>query len=243
MPRFSPDGKKIAFVSDRSGTSEIWIAYSDGSNPVQLTFFRGAPGAAPQWSSDGRSLVFDVIPGGYRTPYILRADGGEPRRLTSEPGNQFYASWSRDGRWIYHFAPFAPRGVWRRPAEGGAAQQVIKGAAREAFESFDGKFLYHTKFQQQGIWRVPAPLGGEEIQVLDQGHERYWSLSADGIYLLNQRPARIDFFRFATRRLTQVAALPQEDVHSFTVSPDGRWIVFESHDRNESDILLVENFR
>ena len=40
-PEFSPDGKRIAFMSNRSGNSEIWVCDSDGSNPVQLTSFRG----------------------------------------------------------------------------------------------------------------------------------------------------------------------------------------------------------
>ena len=59
-PAWSPDGSRIAFVSDRSGTEEIWSADVDGSNVVRHTHFSGPLPSSPSWSPDGRSLVFDV---------------------------------------------------------------------------------------------------------------------------------------------------------------------------------------
>jgi len=47
-PQFSPDGKKLAFMSDRSGTMEIWVSDRDGSNPVQLSAVGNA--GTPRWS-------------------------------------------------------------------------------------------------------------------------------------------------------------------------------------------------
>lgn len=56
-PSFSPDGKQIAFVSDRAGSQDIWLCNADGSNPVPLT---DTPGAElhPAWSPDGKAIVF-----------------------------------------------------------------------------------------------------------------------------------------------------------------------------------------
>ncbi|MGH7453593.1 MAG: adenylate/guanylate cyclase domain-containing protein, partial [bacterium] len=54
FPHYSPDGNKIAFASNRSGSLEIWVCDSDGQNPVQLTFFGSGVTAAPRWSPDGR---------------------------------------------------------------------------------------------------------------------------------------------------------------------------------------------
>src|SRR5258708_38422430 len=53
QPRFSPDGKKITFLSDRGGSENIWIADADGSNPKQLSQDQQNEFASPTWTPDG----------------------------------------------------------------------------------------------------------------------------------------------------------------------------------------------
>ena len=55
---YSPDGKKIAFNSNRSGSMEIWVCDSDGSHPEKLTSFGGPETIRPSWSPDGQQIVF-----------------------------------------------------------------------------------------------------------------------------------------------------------------------------------------
>src|SRR5262249_61827102 len=57
QPRFSPDGKKIAFLSDRSGAENIWLADLDGSNPKPLTTGRNNAYTSPSWTSDGQYVI------------------------------------------------------------------------------------------------------------------------------------------------------------------------------------------
>ncbi|MBO0797182.1 MAG: PD40 domain-containing protein, partial [Blastocatellia bacterium] len=52
-PRFSPDGRRIVFVSDRGGADDIWVANSDGSNPQQLTREEHTLFVSPRWTIDG----------------------------------------------------------------------------------------------------------------------------------------------------------------------------------------------
>jgi Tol biopolymer transport system component len=249
QPQYSPDGKKIAFGSKRSGAEEIWVCNADGSNPAQLTFGGGFTHGCPRWSPDSRWIAFDTRPAGQSDIYVVAASGGSPRQLTHETSDEVRPSWSRDGRSIY-FASYRKNGwqMWRAPAEGGTAVQVTKNGGREAFESPDGRYLYFTKASGPGIWKIPSE-GGEEVLVLQQGSPGRWTLVERGIYFLSTSTpvAEIRFFRFVTRRDSLIAQLPQQFGLGYnpnlSVSPDGRWIVYGAPDLVESDIMMVENFR
>src|SRR5262249_7199350 len=93
---------------------------------------------------------------------------------------------------------------------------------------------------------------GEETQVLDHGFDGFWAVLDIGISLVRLDPESIpsiEFFSFATRRVTTITRLPQDlrsraiPTPSFAVSPDSRWILLALNDRTESDLVLVENFR
>jgi len=75
---YSPDGRKITFRSDRSGTLEIWACEADGSNPVQLTDFRGPQANSPCWSRDGKHIAFDARPNGNADIFVISVEGGKP---------------------------------------------------------------------------------------------------------------------------------------------------------------------
>lgn len=248
--QFSPDGRRIVFGSDRSGSSEIWICDSDGTAPLQLTFFGGPMAGTPRWSPDGRQIAFDAEPEGHGDIYVVSADGGRPRRLTTDTSNDVVPSWSRDGRSIY-FASDRTGGwqVWKMPAEGGRAVQVTKQGGFAAFESSNGKTLYYAKGQDQpGLWSVPVE-GGEETPVLEQlgaGYWGHWSLRPEGIYFYNASTKAIEFFSFGTHKVTRVVKpekRPNRNNPGFTISPDGRRILFAQIDQDIADIMLVENFR
>ncbi len=250
--QFSPDGKKITFCSGRSGSTEIWICDSDGSNCFQLTSFQGPLTCTPRWSPDGQQIAFDSRPEGHGDIFVVDVERRVPRRLTTATSDDVVPSWSNDGRWIYFASNRSgTRQVWKASAEGGPAVQVTQNGGFAAFESPDGQFVYYAKYTEPGIWRVPVE-GGEETLVLDllqPGLWGYWAVSEQGIYFLNAeaepRPA-IEFYRFATRRTTHVF-VPEKDPFygdpGLALSPDGRWILYAQVDQETSDIMLVENFR
>jgi Tol biopolymer transport system component len=249
--QFSPDGKRIVFASSRTGNCcEIWVSDSDGSNPVQLTNFGGPMAGTPRWSPDGRQVVFDCNAGGNEDIYVVSVEGGPPRRLTSEESEEVVPSWSRDGRWIYFASDRTGNWqVWKMPAEGGKAVQVTKGGGFAAFESNDGKTLYYAKgLTVAGLWNVPVE-GGEETLVLEQLGANlwgYWGLTQDGIYFYNASTHGIEFFSFATHKVAKLATPERDPIFSepgFSVSPDGRWILYAQEDVAASHIMLVENFR
>lgn len=252
-PQFSPDGGRVAFGSRRSGYQEIWVSDSDGSNPLQLTFFAGPSVGSPRWSPDGNRIAFDSSKEAQRSVYVIDRDGKSLRRVTTDHFANGRPSWSTDGAWIYFGSD--RRGtwqVWKAPAEGGQAVQVTSNGGREAFESRDGKYVYYAKAEGvPGIWRI-AVEGGEETQVLDQGTMNHWALMERGLCFLDPdtKPPAIQFFEFATRRLATVAFLPRDGVPpggwgtpAIAVSPDAMTILYVQAARTESHIQLVENLR
>jgi eukaryotic-like serine/threonine-protein kinase len=119
---FSPDGKRIAFSSDRAGTPEIWTCNSDGTNQLQLTSLAGAVAGSPAWSPEGKTIAFDDRVAGHGDIFVISDDGGSPRRLTTEPFENNVPSWSRDGKWIYFSSNRTGAWqIWKMPS-GGAAQ-------------------------------------------------------------------------------------------------------------------------
>src|SRR5262249_40979068 len=123
--QYSPDGRRITFVSERSGHAEIWVCNSDGLSPIQVTSFHGPVVTTPRWSPDGRRIAFDSdAEGGRFDIWVIGADGGKPARMTTNPANDGNPSWSHDGRWIYFdSARTGEQQVWKMPADGGEADR------------------------------------------------------------------------------------------------------------------------
>jgi dipeptidyl aminopeptidase/acylaminoacyl peptidase len=102
-PSFSPDGTRIAFVSNLNGIPQVWTTPTQGGFPTLVTAFDDPVGFVT-WSPDGKWLAFNVAPGGgfNEQIYIARPDGSELRRLT-EGGkeNNFLGDWTPDSRYIF----------------------------------------------------------------------------------------------------------------------------------------------
>ena len=95
-PAWSPDGSHIAFVSDRTGHSEIYIMNADGSNVVRRTFSESYS-QNPAWSPDGARIAYSSMSNGSANISVVGAMSGSPSVLFEEPGRIANPSWSPDG--------------------------------------------------------------------------------------------------------------------------------------------------
>ena len=270
-PQFSPDGRRIAFLSDVSGSDQIWIANSDGSNPSRLTWLSTGLANSPRWSPDGKRIVFAWIQNNNRDLYSISVDGTSLRRLTDDPSGEGRPSWSRDGRWIYCYSNRTGRQeIWRIPAEGGGeARLLTTDGGHESFESPDGKLLYYEDYGNKGLKSIPiqAYSGPREgTVILASVRPGFWAVAEKGIYFVefDDRYATsqfiqsalvvgttgsslpIMFYDFQSGNTSQIGAIEKgviREAPSFSVTWDGRTVAWAQIDRGESDLMMVENFR
>ena len=103
QPNLSPNGARVAFVSDRSGTPRLWTMDSTGANQVALATGSESyvPEAAPAWSPNGAQIAFTSVRTGLSQVFVISSTGGTPVQLSHEMNGAFNPVWSADGTMIY----------------------------------------------------------------------------------------------------------------------------------------------
>jgi len=246
-PNFSPDGRRLAFASTRTGNEEIWISNSDGSNPVQMTSMKGPQCSNPQWSRDGKTILFNSRKEGSSDLYLLTPDTGELRRITDHAAEELEPRWSRDGRWIYFGSNRTGTfEVWRMPAEGGEPVRITFHGGSTASESPDGQFLYYAKSYSRptSIWRVP-PGGGEEL-LFAEGltYSMNFAAGERGLYLLaegkDSKSTAIEFIDYDSAKRKTMAIVAKRSWFGVALSPDQKSFLFSIVDREGSNLMLAD---
>ncbi len=239
-PQFSPDGKRIAYMSTRTGVWQIWVSDTNGANPRQLSFTESA--GTPRWSPDGRSIAFDAPYDGQTRIFVIKVDGNEQARPIVKG---LVPSFSRDGKWIYFASDqTGDWQVWKVPASGGREVQLTTNGGFAALESADGYVYYSkSKYPQPEICRVPVN-GGTEACVLQHLRPRTWAswaVTREGIVFAEDLPdgrPTLSLYDPAKHQLRDLVSLRSAPFW-VGASADGKRAIM--NDADERQISMVDN--
>lgn len=254
-PALAPDGTRLAFVSDRSGTMALWSADLDGGNLVRHTHWSGPRPTMPVWSADSRAIVFGADPAGQFDLYMVGRDGSRgaaPSPLTTDLSDETNPSFSRDGKWIYFASNRSGDWqLWRMPAAGGPADAVTHSGGFFGQEDPTGAFLYFVRLDTPGIWRQPTRGGAPTLMLAgyDVVDWASWSVGSHHLYFArhglvdNYRRPTIEAFDLVTQALT-VLQRPEQQMpyfsRSLTLSADGKTLIFSTIDHSDDEVLVVD---
>lgn len=244
-PAFASDGR-LAFVSQRSGSPELWLTRADGTSAVRVTQLKGDLGR-PSWSADGTRIAFSMQRFGVTkiftiacTPGTLRCESPEPIVDGANP------TWSPDGRSLYFTTPDEDQ-IWKRPLSGGPARRVVFG--EEALTSSDGKWLYFTKLAAGRFYRAPLKqdggIGAEETMLVrgtNSAGLQHWTLSRDEIIFwesdINSQFSGLLALNTNTRRVRTIVEAPAAEFPA--VSPDGKTVWYAQPDAAGGTLMTAQ---
>jgi serine/threonine protein kinase len=260
---YSPNSR-IAFISDRSGSREVWISSPDRSVQTRVTNLNGSLVQQLDWSHDGRRLAYQVRTKNITKIFTVSCSSGEmhcgiPAPLASRGPAQF-PSWSADDHFLYFASdPTGRFEIYKEPSEGGPAQQVTRNGGTSSRESRDGQWLYFWKSGREGVWRMALNSADksappEELVIGQPYHpnQESWTLAGDEIVFtdaptLITEPAVIRAYNIVKHKMRVI--LPKKPVFfekndpRVSVSPDLKWILYSQVDESSSKIMVGENIK
>lgn len=250
-PAFSPDGR-LAFESNRTGSTEVWVSDADGSNARPVTDFRGPWTGSPAWSPDGNLIALDSRTEGHSALYVVKPDGGPARRVPIAIEDSAEPEWSADGQWLFFTgAAHGNTQVYKVRREGGTPAALTTGGGNHPrVWRADPSRVYYSHDGQ--VCTVSAGGGDErcppQFPRLSRELGDSWLLTDGGFYFIETSapgPA-LKFFDFKTAQTRHVADLtgrPNPFAANAALSPDGKRFLYAQLDAIASDIMLVEHLR
>jgi Tol biopolymer transport system component len=260
-PVISPDGRRIAFLSTRTGNLEIWVADADGNNPVQVTRLGSQQVAAPSWSPDSRRILSaarltDI-------PQAFLIDAQADAKLERIPHVERYINEPQ----------FAPPGdrimsycgtingraeLFRIPIGGGSdsrPEQLTRNGCTVYRYSPDGRWIYFVRANEiSGLHRIPSSGAGPEELVLPEVSSqlyRAWAVARSGIYYIVEVEGgggRWEVRHYDPVQKVRKVVLPVPHPlprwsGTLSVSPDESWMAFPQQEPVVGELVFDPDWK
>lgn len=163
-PRFSPDYKKLVYLSFLDGNPRIYV-YEIGTGRQKLISNSTNPTFAPRWSPDGKWILYSMAISGNTDIYKVSANGGKPTRLTFSPGIDIGGSFSPDGsKIVFESDRSGSQQLYVMGSNGGGENRISFGGGRYATPEWSprGDLIAFTKTSGNFRIGVMSPGGGGE---------------------------------------------------------------------------------
>jgi Tol biopolymer transport system component len=238
-PVYSPDGKSIAFLSDRTGALQVWIVQADGSSPRQLTTERSAEFHHLAWSPDGKRLAMQAVKISESGIYDIAATGGPLRLLVANDAKS--PVYSTDGQWLYFASRRGGAGrIWRVPAGGGSPDMVPGLEGDAVCFSPDGRVAVLVRGLQ--IFMQPAS-GGPSTPLFPQiySHQSFVVTNA-AVYAVARHGESWMLMarRFGEKNDVLLAKFVRQPANGLAVSPDDKFALLTQREAVTLDLMLLD---
>lgn len=203
-PRYSPDGEWVSYVSDKSGSPEIWLWSATDGREIQLTDLAPVGINSYSWSPDGREIAFAANLYGVHDIFRVGVPDGRLVRITEKNLQEVYPSWTPDSgrvvyveldeRWVDH-------DIYSVSPDGSDPRVIVED--RDYFDYGAGGEMGYPQVSPDGEWLM--------FRSYRNGWRNFWIVPLDGS--LDPRPL----------------AAEEADQSDAMWSPDGSRVVFTSN--------------
>jgi DNA-binding winged helix-turn-helix (wHTH) protein/Tol biopolymer transport system component len=238
-PSYANNYDRIAFVSLRTGSQQIWIKELNGEERRVTNFTDGRSVDNLNWSLDDTLLLSSRK----NEIYAINAITGEKTTYLSQDtgANYGHATWSANGEHIYFASDMSgDRQIYSLNLITREVSQLTTKGAITAFASNSPNIVFLLKEHHEGLWQFDTDNGREVLLFDDIDTESYdgVSVSKDGIYYYST-DKKIRYYKFEDKisRDIQFGQIPF--IQQFSLSTDFKWFVFYTQNLTEASIIIA----
>ncbi len=244
---WSPDGRKIAFNSDRSGNMNVWIFSLADSSLLQLT--KGTEGDyQPTWSLDGVELVFFSSRDGNPDIWKIDSSGKDLKQLTKSSSIEINPFFSPDGKHIAYQSDQSGRlELWLMNSDGTNPRRITNVGTRGHFMrwSSGGDMIFFRCSSGKQIVMKVSVNGGEPTSAGDISGGSHISFSPDQSMIMDvigHKEMWVSSLNGGKPKMVFEFDDPEIRTDYPVWSPDGKWILFDKFQPQGGDVWIMKNF-